>query len=159
MLTEKQKDFLERAIELSLLGMQNGQGGPFGCVIVKENKIVGEGHNMVTSTNDPTAHAEIVAIRQACKNLGTYQLTDCDVYASCEPCPMCLGAIYWARPRQVIFANTRREAAAIQFDDEFIYSEINTPMEDRKIPFIHFPHPQAKAVFDLWKNMADKRLY
>jgi tRNA(Arg) A34 adenosine deaminase TadA len=159
MLTEKQKYFLERAIELSLLGMQNEQGGPFGCVIVKENKIVGEGHNMVTSTNDPTAHAEIVAIRQACKNLGTYQLTDCDVYASCEPCPMCLGAIYWARPRQVIFANTRREAAAIQFDDEFIYSEINTTMEDRKIPFIHVPHPQAKAVFDLWKNMADKKLY
>jgi tRNA(Arg) A34 adenosine deaminase TadA len=159
MLSEKQKYFLERAIELSRLGMQNGQGGPFGCVIVKGNEIVGEGYNKVTSTNDPTAHAEIVAIRQACKNLGTYQLTDCDVYASCEPCPMCLGAIYWARPRQVIYANTRQEAAAIQFDDEFIYSEINTKMTERKIPFLHFPHPQAKEVFELWKNIADKKLY
>ncbi|HKB44720.1 MAG TPA: nucleoside deaminase [Chitinophagaceae bacterium] len=159
MLTEKQKYFLERAIELSRSGMQNGQGGPFGCVIVKENEIVGEGHNMVTSTNDPTAHAEIVAIRQACKNLGTFQLTDCNIYASCEPCPMCLGAIYWARPTQVIYANTRQEAAAIHFDDEFIYSEINTAMRDRKIPFIHFPHPQAKEVFDAWKNIADKKLY
>lgn len=159
MLTEGQKHFLEKAIELSRMGMQNGHGGPFGCVIVKGNEIVGEGYNKVTSTNDPTAHAEIVAIRQACKNLGTYQLTDCDIYASCEPCPMCLGAIYWARPRQVIYANTRQEAAAIQFDDECIYSEINTKMTERKIPFLHFPHPQAKKVFELWKNMADKKLY
>jgi guanine deaminase len=159
MLTEKQKYFLGRAIELSRLGMQNGRGGPFGCVIVKGNEIVGEGHNMVTSTNDPTAHAEVVAIRQACNKLGTYQLNDCDVYASCEPCPMCLGAIYWARPRQVIYANTRQEAAAIQFDDEFIYSEINTKMTERKIPFIHFPDPQAKAVFDAWTKMDGKKLY
>ena len=100
-----------------------------------------------------------MAIRQACKNLGTYQLTDCDVYASCEPCPMCLGAIYWARPAQVIYANTRHEAAAIHFDDEFIYSEINTTMRDRKIPFIHSPHPQAKAIFDIWQNMTGKKLY
>ena len=159
MLTEKQKHFLERAIELSHLGMRNGKGGPFGCVIVKEDEIIGEGSNMVTSTNDPTAHAEVVAIRNACNKLGTYQLNDCDVYASCEPCPMCLGAIYWARPRQVIYANTRQEAAAIQFDDDFIYHEINTGMNERKIPFIHFPHPQAKKVFEEWKNMADKKLY
>jgi guanine deaminase len=159
MLSERQKYFLEKAIELSRLGMQNGHGGPFGCVIVKGDEIVGEGSNMVTSTNDPTAHAEIVAIRQACKKLGSFQLDGCDVYASCEPCPMCLGAIYWARPRQVIYANTRHEAAAIQFDDDFIYSEINTNMTDRKIPFIHFPHPEAKAVFDGWKNMNNKKLY
>lgn len=159
MLTERQKYFLERAIELSRSGMQNGHGGPFGCVIVKDDKIVGEGSNMVTSTNDPTAHAEVVAIRQACKNLGTYQLDDCEIYASCEPCPMCLGAIYWARPRQVIFANTRQDAAAIQFDDDLIYSEINTAMNDRKIPFIHFPHPLAKAIFEEWKKMEGKKLY
>jgi guanine deaminase len=159
MLNKKQTYFLERAIELSRIGMQNGQGGPFGCVIVKSDEIIGEGSNMVTSTNDPTAHAEVVAIRQACNKLGTYQLNDCDVYASCEPCPMCLGAIYWARPRQVIYANTRHEAAAIQFDDDFIYHEINTKLNDRKIPFLHFPHPEAKAVFEAWKNMGDKKLY
>lgn len=159
MLTEKQIYFLGRAIELSRSGMQNGHGGPFGCVIVKDDKIVGEGANMVTSTNDPTAHAEVVAIRQACKNLKTYQLDNCEIYASCEPCPMCLGAIYWARPRQVIFANTRQDAAAIQFDDDFIYSEINTAMNERKISFIHFPHPLAKAVFDEWKKMESKKLY
>jgi tRNA(Arg) A34 adenosine deaminase TadA len=126
---------------------------------VKGDKIVGEGSNMVTSTNDPTAHAEVVAIRQACKSLGIYQLDDCDLYASCEPCPMCLGAIYWARTRQVIYANTRQDAAAIQFDDDFIYSEINTAMNDRKIPFIHFPHPLAQKVFLDWKNLEGKKLY
>ena len=159
MLTERQKYFLERAIELSRSGMQNDHGGPFGCVIVKDDKIIGEGSNMVTSTNDPTAHAEVVAIRLACKKLESYQLDGCDVYASCEPCPMCLGAIYWARPRQVIYANTREDAAAIRFDDEFIYSEINTQMNDRKIPFIHFPHPLARKVFDEWKKMDNKKLY
>jgi guanine deaminase len=159
MLTERQKYFLEKAIELSRLGMQNGHGGPFGCVIVKDNEIIGEGSNMVTSTNDPTAHAEVVAIRQACKKLETYQLGDCEVYTSCEPCPMCLGAIYWARPKRVIYANTREEAAAIEFDDDFIYSEINAKMSDRKISFIHCPHTEAKAVFDEWKKMEDKKKY
>ena len=159
MLNEKEKVFLERAIELSRLGMLSGNGGPFGCVIVLNDAIVGEGSNMVTSTNDPTAHAEIVAIRNACINLGDYQLTGCDVYTSCEPCPMCLGAIYWARPSRVIYANSRQEAASIEFDDEFIYNEINTSMTDRKIPFYHFPHPLAKEVFDAWKNMENKKLY
>src|SRR5215212_3121763 len=121
MINEKEKELLERAIELSRQGMQQGCGGPFGCVIVKNGEIVGEGYNMVTSTNDPTAHAEVVAIRQACTKLNAYQLPGCDVYASCEPCPMCLGAIYWARPARVIFANTRHDAAAIEFDDEHIY--------------------------------------
>lgn len=151
--------FLERAIELSKQGMNGGKGGPFGCVIVLNGEIIGEGCNQVTSSNDPTAHAEVVAIRQACGKLGTYQLAGCDIYTSCEPCPMCLGAIYWARPRKVIYANTREEAAAIEFDDDFIYGEINATMEDRKIPFIHHPHPMAKEVFVAWKNWEGKIKY
>lgn len=159
MLTEIEKGFLEKAIELSKKGMESGKGGPFGCVIVKNNEIVGQGYNMVTETNDPTAHAEVVAIRNACKMLNTYQLTGCDIYASCEPCPMCLGAIYWARPRRVIYANTKEDAAAIEFDDDFIYQEINTYSAERKIPFIHAAHPLAKEVFDLWKKWEGKKLY
>lgn len=159
MLTDKQRQFLERAIELSRQGMQKGNGGPFGCVITKDGKIIGEGSNSVTSTNDPTAHAEVVAIRAACRNLGTYQLTDCEIYTSCEPCPMCLGAIYWARPKRVVYANTREEAAAIEFDDAFIYQEINAAMTERKIPFLHFPHPMAKKVFEEWKNWEGKQQY
>jgi tRNA(Arg) A34 adenosine deaminase TadA len=156
---ERDKKFLERAIELSRQGMEGGKGGPFGCVIVRGDEIVGEGNNMVTSSNDPTAHAEVVAIRQACEKLGTYQLNDCEIYTSCEPCPMCLGAIYWARPKKVVYANTREEAAEIEFDDDFIYSEINAKMSDRKIPFIHHPHPNAKAVFEAWKNWEGKIRY
>ena len=158
-LTERDKKFLERAIELSRAGMKDGKGGPFGCVVVQGDTIVGEGSNMVTSSNDPTAHAEVVAIRNACTQLGTYQLDDCEVYTSCEPCPMCLGAIYWARPKKVVYANTRLEAAAIEFDDEFIYEQINAPMDERKIPFIHYPHPMAKEVFDQWKNWEGKKPY
>ena len=159
MLTEKENRFLERAIELSRKGMENGKGGPFGCVIVQGDLIIGEGSNQVTSSNDPTAHAEVVAIRAACEKLGTYQLADCDIYSSCEPCPMCLGAIYWARPRRVIFANTREEAAAIEFDDDLIYHEINTDPGKRKITFIHVPHPNASEVFKLWKNWEGKTKY
>lgn len=159
MLNPDEKKFLERAIELSKLGMESGKGGPFGCVIVKNNVIVGEGSNKVTSSNDPTAHAEVVAIRDACNKLHTYQLDGCDIYTSCEPCPMCLGAIYWARPGRVIYANTREEAAAIEFDDDFIYSEINAPMTDRKIPFIHVPHTAAKEIFTAWKNWSGKQQY
>ena len=155
----KDNKFLERAIEISRQGMKSGQGGPFGCVIVLGDEIIGEGCNQVTSSNDPTAHAEVVAIRQACNKLGTYQLTDCDIYTSCEPCPMCLGAIYWARPKRVIYANTREEAAAIEFDDDFIYGEIIAKMEDRKIPFLHLPHPMAKEVFEAWKNWEGKIKY
>jgi tRNA(Arg) A34 adenosine deaminase TadA len=159
MITEKEKKFLERAIELSRQGMQTANGGPFGCVIVMSDEIVGEGCNMVTSSNDPTAHAEIVAIRQACKKLNTYQLDACDIYTSCEPCPMCLGAIYWARPKRVIYANTRYDAAAVDFDDEFIYKEINTGMLQRQIPFIHAPHPLALEVFDEWMKKENKTKY
>lgn len=159
MFTETEKHFLERAIELSRKGVLEGHGGPFGCVIVKGDEIVGEGCNQVTSSNDPTAHAEVVAIRDACKRLNSYQLTGCDIYASCEPCPMCLGAIYWARPSRVIYANTKHDAAAIEFDDDFIYREINTDMTIRKIPFLHFPHPLAKEVFEQWKILGNKKLY
>jgi tRNA(Arg) A34 adenosine deaminase TadA len=158
-ISEREKKFLERAIELSRQGMLEGNGGPFGCIIVKGDEIVGEGFNMVTSKNDPTAHAEVVAIREACKRLGDYQLTDCEVYASSEPCPMCLGAIYWARPERVIYANTREEAAAIGFDDELIYHEINTDYAARQIPFIHYPHLMAKQVFEAWKNWEGKKIY
>lgn len=159
MLTEKERIFLERAIELSKKGMESGKGGPFGCVIVRDDEIIGEGHNMVTETNDPTAHAEVVAIRNACQYIGTHQLDDCDIYTSCEPCPMCLGAIYWARPRRVIYANTKEDAAAIEFDDNFIYQEINAFSKERKIPFIHEAHPLAKEVFESWKKWEGKKPY
>jgi len=159
MLNEYQRLFLERAIELSRLGMNSGQGGPFGCVIVRNNEIIGEGHNMVTSTNDPTAHAEVVAIREACKKLNTYQLEGCEIYTSCEPCPMCLGAIYWARPSAVYYANTRKDAAAIHFDDDFIYEEIQAKIQERKIPFIHLPHVKAREVFEEWQQLVKKKTY
>jgi guanine deaminase len=158
MTTDEQK-FLERAIELSRQGMQSGKGGPFGCVIVKDGKIIGEGYNQVVTTNDPTAHAEVVAIRSACNTLNSFQLTGCDVYASCEPCPMCMGAIYWARPRRVIYANTKKEAAAINFDDKFIYDEIEKPCNERAIEFIHHPLKKAIEVFDEWKMMENKIEY
>jgi tRNA(Arg) A34 adenosine deaminase TadA len=159
MLEPGEQKFLDRAIQLSRSGMESGKGGPFGCVIVKNGEIVGEGTNEVTSSNDPTAHAEVVAIRRACNKLGTYQLDGCDIYASCEPCPMCLGAIYWARPRRVIYANTREEAAEIQFDDDFIYHEINLEGCDRRIPFIHVPNTYAREVFEAWKKWEGKKLY
>src|SRR5688572_3154517 len=125
--------FMRRAIELAQRGADSNDGGPFGCVVVRDGEVVGEGWNKVTSTNDPTAHAEVVAIRDACARLGDFQLDGCSVYTSCEPCPMCLGAIYWARPDRVIYANTRFDAASIDFDDDFIYHEINAPMDARKI--------------------------
>jgi guanine deaminase len=158
-LSDIELGFLEQAIDLSAKGMQGGKGGPFGCIIVKDGQVIGEGCNQVTSTNDPTAHAEVVAIRNACNGLKSYQLTGCDIYTSCEPCPMCLGAIYWARPRKVIFANTRQEASAIEFDDDFIYKEINAPFSERKIPFIHYPHQKAKDIFEQWKSWEGKTLY
>jgi tRNA(Arg) A34 adenosine deaminase TadA len=158
-MTAQEQQFLERAIELSHQGMQQQQGGPFGCVVVKDGVIVGEGCNQVTLTNDPTAHAEVVAIRAACKKLNSFQLTGCDIYTSCEPCPMCLGAIYWARPSRVIYANTKADAAAIDFDDQFIYDEIEKGDESRAIPFIHCPHKKALEVFAEWKTIENKKIY
>jgi tRNA(Arg) A34 adenosine deaminase TadA len=159
MLNEADTRFLERAIALSQDGMRQGNGGPFGCVIVKNDEIIGEGFNMVVAENDPTSHAEIVAIRRACQKLKSFQLSECEIYASCEPCPMCLGAIYWARPARVIYANTRYDAAAIEFDDEFIYREMHKQILQRKIPFIHCPHPLALQVFEEWKGMENKIVY
>jgi len=151
--------FLDRAIELSKEGMLHEKGGPFGCIIVKDGKIIAEGCNSVTSNNDPTAHAEVVAIRNACKKLGAYQLEGCILYTSCEPCPMCLGAIYWARPDKVFYANTRQDAASIGFDDEFIYKEIPLPDAERQIDFKHVHLDSAYKVFELWDQKGNKKLY
>ncbi|REJ82888.1 MAG: nucleoside deaminase [Bacteroidetes bacterium] len=148
--------FMKEAIALSRQGSNSNVGGPFGCVIVKDGIIIGKGSNMVTSSNDPTAHAEVVAIRDACKNLNDFQLDGCEIYTSCEPCPMCLGAIYWARPEVVYFANSRDEAAAAGFDDAFIYDEINVPPHDRKIRMEHVPDAEAKQVFRDWIIKPDK---
>lgn len=151
--------FMQRAIALAEAGMNSNSGGPFGCVIVKDGEIIAEGYNGVTSTNDPTAHAEIVAIRNACQKLGSFQLAGCTIYTSCEPCPMCLGAIYWARPARVVYAATRQDAAAIGFDDQFIYDELENPMDLRKIPFQHLPMPETGALFTAWKVKKDKLEY
>ena len=150
---------MQEAIALSQEGMNKNEGGPFGCVIVKDDKIVGRGNNKVSSTNDPTAHAEVTAIRDACKNLGSFQLTDCEIYSSCEPCPMCLGAIYWARPKVVYFANNRQDAAEIGFDDSMIYEEMNVSIPDRKIPILPLGRTCALKVFEEWREKGDKTLY
>jgi tRNA(Arg) A34 adenosine deaminase TadA len=151
--------FMRRAIELAQSGVDNDQGGPFGCVIVKDGQIVGEGCNQVTSTNDPTAHAEIVAIRDACKKLSAFQLTDCTVYTSCEPCPMCLGAIYWARPTAIYFAGTREDAAAAGFDDELFYDEIDRPNDERQLKLQPMLRDEAQKVFDNWNQKTNKVEY
>jgi len=158
-MTEEHKKFMRRAIEISQHGMDNNSGGPFGAVIVKDGKIIAESFNQVTSTNDPTAHAEIAAIRKACEKLNSFQLTDCIIYTSCEPCPMCLGAIYWARPKAVFFGCTKEDAAAIDFDDDFIYQELEKPVSQRNIPFKNILREEAKQVFDQWKEKTDKIKY
>ena len=152
------KEFMKRAIELSLESV-NKSGGPFGCIIVKENKIVAEGSNKVTSSNDPTAHGEIVAIREACKNLNTFTLAGCELYSSCEPCPMCLSAIYWARIGKIYYANTRDDAKKIDFDDSLIYSEFNKNINERKIPMVQMMRDEALKAFDLWNKKTDKIKY
>ena len=151
--------FMQRAIRISQQMMRAGKGGPFGAVVVRNGKVVATGHNQVTSTNDPTAHAEMVAIREACKKLKTFQLDDCELYTSCEPCPMCLSAIYWARLKKVYFANTRQDAAAIGFDDDFIYREIPLALNKRKLPMKQLMRKEAHVAFDEWKIKADKIVY
>ncbi len=148
-----------KAIALSRQGMKRNEGGPFGCIIVKDDKIIGRGNNKVIKNTDPTAHAEIVAIRKACKHLGSFQLTGCEIYTSCEPCPMCLGAIYWARPKIIYYANTHEDAAAIGFDDSFIYSELNTDTDSRKIPAINICRVSAAEVFQAWSEIDNKNVY
>jgi len=158
--TDREKHFMYLAVEESRLGMEAGDGGPFGCIIVKGEEIIGRGHNRVLCSNDPTAHAEVVAIRDACTNLSGYQLNGCEVYCSCEPCPMCFGALYWARPDKIYYANTKKDAAAIGFDDNFIYEQLE--IEDyakRKIPLLKIDMPDALSVFEEWKRMPDKGLY
>jgi guanine deaminase len=151
--------FMREAVRLSREKMRRGDGGPFGAVVVRDGKIVGRGWNRVTSTNDPTAHAEVTAIRDACKKLKTFQLDDCELYTSCEPCPMCLAAIYWARFKNVFYANTRKDAARIGFDDDLIYREISKPIPRRKIPMKQFLRGEALEVFTEWENKPDKVRY
>ena len=155
----REERFMMEAIKLAQNSVQENQGGPFGCVIVKDDIIIGRGNNKVTSTNDPTAHAEVDAIRDACKNIGTFQLDDCEIYTSCEPCPMCLGAIYWARPKVIYYANNRKDAADIGFDDSMIYDEMSKSYTDRKIPIISISREKALTVFNEWKNKEDKTQY
>ena len=149
---------MKRAIELSIESVNKG-GGPFGCVIVKNGKIVSEGSNKVTSTNDPTAHGEIVAIRNACKKLNNFKLKGSELYSTCEPCPMCLSAIYWARIDKIYYANTREDAQKIDFDDSFIYSEFNKSISERKIPMIQMMRNEALKAFELWDKKTDKVKY
>jgi len=150
--------FMIKAIELSIKSEDDGTG-PFGAVIVKDNKIVSEGFNIVTSSNDPTSHAEIVAIRNACKILNNFSLKDCDLYTTCEPCPMCLSAIYWAKIDRVYYANTRRDAQKIDFSDAMIYEELNKTIKDRKIPMHQMMREEALKAFDLWYKKEDKVKY
>lgn len=151
--------FMRRAIELAREGMENNAGGPFGCVIVRDGEVIGEGNNSVTSLNDPTAHAEVIAIRESCRALGTFQLDGCVIYTSCEPCPMCLGAIYWARPAQVFYACDRSDAAEIGFDDDFIYRELGKENADRELPLQSLMRDEALEVFRAWAAKSDKVEY
>ena len=151
--------FMREALQLAETGMRSGRGGPFGCVVVRKGQVVGRGHNRVTSTNDPTAHAEVVAIRDACANLETFQLEDCELYTSCEPCPMCLSAIYWARIPSVYYGNTRTDAAAIGFDDDFIYQQVPLAPEKRTLKMQLFLRDEAQGAFKEWAAKTDKVKY
>jgi tRNA(Arg) A34 adenosine deaminase TadA len=155
----REMQFMQEAINIGLKGMRSNVGGPFGCVIVKDDTIIGRGCNSVIATNDPTAHAEIVAIREACKALGSFQLEDCEVYTTCEPCPMCMGALYWARPKKIYYANSRSDAAAIGFDDSFIYEEFVLPIAKRKMIMEYLHHAEAIKMFEEWRIIENKTLY
>jgi len=158
-MTQDHKYFMQHAIDISRKGMESNEGGPFGAVVVKNGKIIAEGNNRVTSSNDPTAHAEVVAIRNACKALNTFQLDGCIIYTSCEPCPMCLGAIYWARPDKMFYACTKEDAARIGFDDDFIYKELDLKIEDRSIETKQMMNAEGNEVFKLWETKKDKTEY
>jgi len=150
---------MREAIRLSQRGADRGDGGPFGAIIVRQGQIVGRGWNRVLGTNDPTAHAEILAIRAACRRLGRFHLNDCELYTSCEPCPMCLSAIYWARLRRIYFANTRQDAEQIGFQDEFLYRELKQPIRRRRIPTLPLLRSAAQEVFDAWRCRPDRQTY
>ena len=152
-------EFMREAIRLSIDQMKAGAGGPFGAVVVKDGQIIARGFNQVTSTHDPTCHAEVDAIRKACQALGNFQLDGCDLYTSCEPCPMCLGAIYWARPARVFYGNTQADAADAGFDDQFIYDELERPMELRKLPMAQLLRDEALAGFRAWTEQAGRTAY
>ena len=156
---EEQKKFMRAAIRLSIENIKNGNAGPFGTVIVKNGEILASGVNKVTQSNDPTAHAEIVAIRSACEKLGSFQLDGCEIYCSCEPCPMCLGAIYWARADRIYFANTKKDAADINFDDNFIYDELDVAISQRKLPTIQLLRDEAQKAFKQWRESTEKIEY
>ena len=151
--------FMSKAVEMSIDNVRRGAGGPFAALVVKEGEIIATGVNQVTANNDPTAHAEIVAIREACKKLKAFQLDGCDIYTTCEPCPMCLGAIYWARPARVFFANRREDAKDIGFDDDFIYEQVGIAPGERSIPFIPMMRDEAMEAFRLWAQKPDKKAY
>lgn len=158
-MNDSDKQFMMRAIEVAQNGVNDNHGGPFGCVVAKDGRIVGEGCNRVTSTNDPTAHAEIVAIRDACKNLGSFQLDGCVIYTSCEPCPMCLGAIYWSRPAGIFFAATREDAAEAGFDDKLFYEELEKPNDLRRLKMVSILRDESRKVFAGWIEKSDKTEY
>lgn len=151
--------FMRKAVALSIENVRSGRGGPFASLVVMDDRIIGEGTNLVTSSNDPTAHAEVVAIRRACASLGHFELTGCEIYATCEPCPMCLGAIYWARPARVYYGCTAQDAARIGFDDSFIYEELRLPPQGRRIPLVPLLRDEALAAFRAWDEKADKKPY
>ena len=151
--------FMQKAIELSIENVRSGRGGPFAALVVKDGVVIAQGTNCVTSTNDPTAHAEIVAIREACRALGDFQLSGCEIYTTCEPCPMCLGAIYWARPAKVFFATTSKDAAAYGFDDSFIFEQVKLPVPQRKIPTVQVMREEALEAFRAWEQKPDKIKY
>lgn len=155
----RHESFMNKAVNVAIKGVLNNEGGPFGCVVVKDGKIIGTGNNRVTSSNDPTAHAEIMAIRQACEHLKSFQLDDCIIYTSCEPCPMCLGAIYWARPKKVYYGANKSDAAAIGFDDDFIYRELELDLDKRRIPFEQLERKNSLKAFKTWEDKSDKISY
>ena len=157
--TQMIEEFMRRAITLAMENVRSGAGGPFAAVIVKDGRVVADGVNRVTSTNDPTAHAEVVAIREACRKLGDFQLAGCDLYTTCEPCPMCLGAIYWARPARVFYACVAADAAAVGFDDAFIYEELNRAHAERRVPMQELLREESLTIFALWQQQEKKTLY
>ena len=153
------QEFMRRAIALAMENVRSGAGGPFAAVIVKDGRVLAEGANRVTATNDPTAHAEVVAIREACRNLGDFKLTSCDLYTTCEPCPMCLGAIYWARPARLFYACVAADAAAVGFDDAFIYEELDRGHAERRLPMQQLLREESLAIFTLWRQQEKKIPY